>query len=118
MADGEAPNNRATSARDIPNSLTNRSAISERTRAILVSVSSARSPGRFTKFWLLLGLWNNRSYIIIAQLSQQRPLSFLLHGDAPCSNLLIGSPVDRRRVLIFRVFGGRKGIIQEIARSI
>jgi hypothetical protein len=35
MADVETPNNRATSANDIPNSLTNRSAVSERTRGFL-----------------------------------------------------------------------------------
>jgi hypothetical protein len=35
MADVGTPNNRATSAKDIPNSFTNRSAISERTRGML-----------------------------------------------------------------------------------
>jgi hypothetical protein len=50
MADVETPNNRAASAKDIPDSLTNRSAISERTRGMLASVSAARIPGRLTKF--------------------------------------------------------------------
>jgi len=35
LADVQAPNNRAASAKDIPHSLTNRSAISARTRGIL-----------------------------------------------------------------------------------
>jgi len=50
MADVETPNNRGAPANEILNSLINRSAISERTRGILVSVSVARSPGRFTRF--------------------------------------------------------------------
>jgi hypothetical protein len=35
IADVETPNNRASSANDIPDSLTNRSAVSERTHGIL-----------------------------------------------------------------------------------
>ena len=35
MADVETPNSRATSANDIPDSFTNRSAVSERTRGFL-----------------------------------------------------------------------------------
>jgi len=49
MADVGTPNNRATPAKDIPNSFTNRSAISERTRGILPRRLPIRSGGMRVK---------------------------------------------------------------------
>jgi len=49
MADVETPNNRATSAKDFPNSFINRSGISERTRGILPRRLSIRSGGKGVK---------------------------------------------------------------------
>jgi hypothetical protein len=50
MTDVETPNNRATSAKDIPNPFINRSSISERPRGMPASVSAPKIPRRFTKF--------------------------------------------------------------------
>ena len=49
MADVGTPNNRATPAKDIPNSFTNRSAISERTRGMLPRRLPIRSGGMRVK---------------------------------------------------------------------
>ena len=49
MADVETPNNRATPAKNIPNSFTNRSAIFERTPGILPHWLPIRSGGTRVK---------------------------------------------------------------------
>jgi hypothetical protein len=50
IADVETSNNLAASAKATLNSFTSRSAMPERTREILVSGSSIRSPRRFVRF--------------------------------------------------------------------
>ena len=76
MADVETPNNRATSANDIPNSFTNRSAISARTRVILVFFSSAKIPQALHKVLTILsdsGITASISSVI--QVSHYAPVS-------------------------------------------